>query len=230
MSVELVIFGFILMGVCAGFVYLFLRAFYRGSFINALIFKGVASLCFVIFAALNCFTNEISPSDVIIFVALCLGIVGDEVIALCQIFPKHDMRAFIGGGSSFLVGHLLYITSLILLGGVSWIAMIVTLLSLMALGGWYSKRRGFLAGDTKVMLTLYLGIVISFAAVAVGVFIKRPTFGTGLIAIGGLLFAVSDNILFAYKLGEKPKFRQNIALHVAYYLAQFSIAWSILFL
>ena len=47
------------------------------------------------------------------------------------------------------------------------------------------------------------------------------------VTLGGLLFTVSDNILFAYKLGEKPRFLQNIALHVAYYLAQFAIAFSI---
>ena len=79
----------------------------------------------------------------------------------------------------------------------------------------------------RLPLILYLGIVITVSAVAIGVLVKRGSVGAGLFVLGGLLFTVSDNILFAYKLGEKPRFLQNIALHVTYYLAQFAIAFSI---
>ena len=80
----------------------------------------------------------------------------------------------------------------------------------------------------KYSLMLYICVVIFMAATAIGVFFKQLTVGAGLFALGGILFAVSDNILFAYKLSENPKFKQNIALHVAYYLAQIAIAFSIL--
>ena len=80
----------------------------------------------------------------------------------------------------------------------------------------------------KYSLMLYICVVIFMAATAIGVFFKQLTVGAGLFALGGILFAVSDNILFAYKLSEKTKFKQNIALHVAYYLAQIAIAFSIL--
>lgn len=225
MSLELVILGIILMAICAGFVTLFLRAFYQKKFTNALIFKGIASLCFVIFGGVSCFTNELTPSTVIVFIGLCFGIFGDEIIALCQVFPEHDTKAFIGGGSLFLVGHVLYIASLFLLGKISWIALILSAVLIVALGGLYEKHRKFLSGDMKAPLTIYLGIVVFVTALAIGVFAKQGLLGAGLIALGGALFTVSDNILFAYKLGENSKFRQNIALHVAYYLAQFVIAW-----
>ena len=80
----------------------------------------------------------------------------------------------------------------------------------------------------KYSLMLYICVVIFMAATAIGVFFKQLTVGAGLFALGGILFAASDNILFAYKLSENPKFKQNIALHVAYYLAQIAIAFSIL--
>lgn len=230
MSLELVVLGIILMVICAGFVTLFLRAFYQERFTKALIFKGIASMCFVIFGAVGCFTNPLTASTVIIFIGLCFGIFGDEVIALCQVYPRYDKQAFIGGGSLFLVGHVLYIVSLFLLGKISWIALIISAVLIVALGGFYEKRRKFLTADMKAPLTIYLGIVVFVTALAIGVFVKQGIAVAGLLAIGGALFTVSDNILFAYKLGENPKFKQNVVLHVAYYLAQFAIAWSILFL
>ena len=100
----------------------------------------------------------------------------------------------------------------------------------MALSLVYEKYRKFLLGDMKIPLSLYLGIVIFMAAAAIGVFFNRFTLGAGFFALGGILFAVSDNILFAYKLGEKPRFLQNVALHAAYYIAQILIAFSIAWL
>ncbi len=230
MSTELIIFGFVFMAVCAGFVTLFLLAFHKKKYINALIFKGIASLCFIIFGAIICFNTQPTPSALIIFIGLCFGIVGDEVIALCQVIPKHDTLAFVAGGSCFLAGHVLYTISLLLVDRVNWILVVIFALLSIGLGGIYSKRKGFLEGRMKLPLTAYLGVVIIVTAVAVGLFAHRISLGAGLFALGGALFVVSDNILFAFKLGEKPFYLQNIALHIAYYLAQFSIAWSIAFL
>ena len=76
----------------------------------------------------------------------------------------------------------------------------------------------------------YLAAVAFMAATAIGAFFGRFTLGAGLFAAGGLLFTASDNILFAYKYGENPRFIQNILLHVFYYAAQILIAWSIAFI
>ncbi len=219
--------GLTLMAVCALFVRYFLGAYFEKQYGRALIFKGLASLCFVTLGGICCFTGNTSPTSLIIFIGLCLGIVGDEVIALCQLFPQHDSRAFIGGGSFFLVGHILYIIALVILGEVSWLLIFSAIAFISTLGGIYARKRKFLVGEMRLPLILYLGIVITVSAVAIGVLVKRGSVGAGLFVLGGLLFTVSDNILFAYKLGEKPRFLQNIALHVTYYLAQFAIAFSI---
>lgn len=224
---ELIACGFILMGLCAGSVLIFLKSFFDKKYIKALIFKGIASLCFVIFGALNCFYNNFSLTTLIIFIGLCFGIVGDEIIALCQIFPKSDSRAFVGGGIFFIVGHVLYILALFLIGKWSVAVLVLAFALVITLSATYEKRRNFLVGKLKKPLTLYLGLVLLLSAVTISVFCTHGTLGAGLFALGGIFFAISDNILFAYKLGEKPKFMQNIVLHIAYYLAQFSIAWSI---
>ena len=97
----------------------------------------------------------------------------------------------------------------------------------MALCLVYESKKKFFIGDMRISLILYISTVIFFASVGVGTFLRLGTLGSALLAIGGILFAVSDNILFAFKFSEKPKYIQNIILHVAYYLAQLAIAWSI---
>jgi uncharacterized membrane protein YhhN len=227
MTTPLIIFGIILSAICAGFIALFLKAFYDKPFVKSLVFKGIASACFVILGAITCFTGEISITKLLIFIGLCFGLVGDEVIHLCQGFPERDSLAFIGGGLFFLVGHLLYIPALLLLGGVNWISVLIAFAVLVSLRLVYAGRRRFLSGEMKIPLALYLGIVSFMACVAIGAFTERLTVGTGLFAVGGVLFALSDNILFAYKMGEKPRFVQNVLLHAAYYIAQILIAWSL---
>lgn len=230
MLLELIIFGLLLVLICAGFATLFLRAFYYKSFTKALILKAAASICFVILGAISAFSGELSATKLLIFIGLCFGIVGDEVIALCQVFPKYDIQAFIGGGSFFFVGHVLYIIALLLLGDTSWLTLIAAFLIASTISAAYTKRKGSLIPEMKTTLTLYLSVVVFVAATAMGAFFGRFTLGTGLFAVGGLLFAASDNILFAYKFGEKPQFVQNVLLHVFYYSAQLLIAWSIAYL
>ena len=76
----------------------------------------------------------------------------------------------------------------------------------------------------SLSITLQL---LLFAALGVAFFVGRPDIGRLLVALGGLLFVVSDNILFAYKFHDNTRFDRNIALHIAYYLAQLLIACSI---
>ena len=227
MSPELIILGLLLMLVCAGFVALFLRAFYYKKFTGALIFKGIASLCFVSFGLVNFLVNEFSWFRCLVFVGLCFGIVGDEVIALCQNFPKYDSLAFIGGGSFFLVGHFFYITALFTLGGVNVLSLIISFVLLAVLCLLYNHKRQFLVGNMKISLSLYLLVLVFVSSLAIGVFVEKGTVGALLFAIGGVLFTTSDNLLFAYKYGKEPRFLQNIALHATYYLAQILFAFSI---
>lgn len=227
MTTELIILGISLMCACALFVALFLRAFYFERFKKALVFKGIASICFVCLGALTCFTGNISRTSLLVFIGLCFGIVGDEVIALCQVCPKYDTPAFVGGGTVFLVGHVFYIVALLSFGKISWISIAMFFAVAVIVSFVYERKRRFLRGEMKLPLALYLGIVTFVGALAVGLLNARVTVGAGMFAVGGLLFATSDNILFAYKLGEKPRFIQNVALHVTYYLAQLLIAWSI---
>ena len=227
MKPELLILGFALMGISAVFVSLFLRAFYYKTFTKALIFKELASLCFVALGGGMYLSGEMSIPKILIFIGLCCGIIGDELIALCQVFPKKDKRAFLLGGVCFIIGHVLYLVALFWLGKINWIGLVLGAAILVTLGVLYERKKEFIVPELKRSSILYFTIVNLFATVAIGVFFGTFGLGFALFAIGGILFVVSDNLLFAYKYGKEPKFYQNIVLHVAYYLAQFAIAWSI---
>ena len=228
MWIDNIILGLALMAVCSLFVTFFLRAFYHKKFKKALLFKGLASLCFVILGAYNFFCQEFSWVNFIIFIGLCFGIVGDEIIALCQIFPKYDTQHFFGGGVCFIVGHLFYMAAMIMMNGINVIAVVASFIALVLLCMIYEDRKKFLVGKMKNSLKLYIAIVILFSAIGISTFLKRGTLGSALFALGGALFTISDNILFAFKFGARPRYRQNVSLHIAYYLAQFVIAWSII--
>ena len=230
MKLEMIILGFALMLLCSFFVTMFLKSFYHKRFKNAILYKGLSSLCFVALGAANLLFGGFSWIKLTIHIGLCFGIIGDEVLALCQIYPKSDLKYFLGGGVFFVVGHVLYILSMIFMGGPNIVALVVVFALICGLSLFYENKKKFFVGEMKNSLKLYISIVIFFAAMGISTFLKFGTLATGCIALGGILFAVSDNILFAFKFSSRPRYRQNVALHIAYYLAQFMLAFSILFI
>lgn len=227
MRTDTILVGLSLILVCAAIVVAFMRALYKEKYKHALLFKGLASLCFVAFGAYNFFSREFSWTTLAMLVGICLGIVGDEVIALAPIYPKRDAEYFIGGGTFFLVGHIFYIVALLMIAKFNALVVGGVFLVIALISALYGHRKDYLPAESRPKLMLYLGIVVTFASVAVGSFLVRGALCTAFFALGGILFVMSDNILFAYKYGKNPQFSQNIILHIAYYLAQFAIAWSI---
>ena len=128
------------------------------------------------------------------------------------------------------MGHLFYIAAMLTLNGTNFIAVAICFAILVILCVIYENRRKYLVGKLKNSLKLYISVILIFTALGVGTFIHRGTPGTALFALGGGLFTISDNVLFAYKFGNRPRYYQNVILHVTYYLAQFVIAFSIAYL
>ena len=227
MKPEILACALSLLILCAALVTLFLRAFYKVKFTKALIFKGLSSLCFIALGVICFVTGDYSLPKILILIGLCFGIIGDEILALCPIYPAHDSVHLIGGGVFFIVGHLFYMTAMIISGSISWGALLIAYAIILTLSFLYESKNRFYVGEMKVSLRIYMCVVVLFAAFGVAFFVGQPSLGRLFVALGGLLFAVSDNILFAYKLHDNTRFDRNITLHVAYYLAQMLIACSI---
>ena len=230
MKLELIILGFALMLLCSFFVTVFLKSFYHKRFKNAIHFKGLSSLWFVALGAAILLLDGFSWIRLMILIGLCFGVIGDEILALCQIYPKSDLKHFLGGGVFFVVGHVFYVASIIFIGGPNIITLPIAFAVACVISLLYENKKKFFVGEMKNSLKLYIGIVIFFAAMGIATFLKHGTLATACIALGGILFTVSDNILFAFKFSSRPRYRQNVALHIAYYLAQFALAFSILFI
>ncbi len=227
MKFETIILGLSLLAICSIFVTYFLKAFYNEKFKRALLFKGLSSLCFVTFGLINLLCTGFSLPKLLVFIGLCFGIMGDEILALCQIYPRHDTVHFIGGGMFFIVGHLLYMVAMLLMKGVSWPTLAISFTVILTLSFLYESKNRFFIAEMKYSLRIYMSVVVLFAAFSVASFAYRPTPDRALLALGGLLFTVSDNLLFAYKYHNSTRFSRNIILHIAYYSAQLLIALSI---
>ena len=227
MKTELIILALSLLASCSALVTFFLRAFYEKEFTKALVLKGLSSLCFVTLGLCDYIFGVFSLPKLLILVGLSLGIIGDEILALCQIYPSSDITHFIGGGTFFIIGHLFYMSAMLIMGNINVVALVISFVLMLALSFFYESKNKFYVGDMKISLRLYMSVVILFAAFGIGSFIGQPGIGRALIAIGGILFAVSDNLLFSFKLHDSTRFYRNIILHIAYYLAQMLIALSI---
>lgn len=219
--------GMVLLTVCCcGFAVLFMQKRTQEKHIEATILKGCAGLCFLCIGILAMLQNK-SPFTLLLVCGLACGLIGDELLALRKIRPaRHDLF-FISGAVAFAVGHLFYMAALagsqkhLLLYSVPVFAL------WMGLSGIYAHKREFRTGKMKILNTLYIGIVSCVSALAVTAAYLRPDAGSVLLALAGILFLISDNILSAFTFGNIKTRTMDIVLHVTYYAAQILIAWSI---
>ncbi len=110
---------------------------------------------------------------------------------------------------------------------ISIVALIISYAIIISASFLYESKNRFYVGDFRISLRIYICVVVLFSAFGIAFLVGSPSVGRLFLALGGVLFAISDNLLFAYKLHDSTRFYRNIALHVAYYLAQLLIACSI---
>lgn len=227
-------FFFTLAGLAALFVYI--REKLKGCTIKALIEKSIVSALFIAvgFSALYA-----SPSRCGLFVlaGLVCGILGDIWLDLKYIYPEDDAPYTFSGFISFAIGHVLFISGMLLDFGssvpgsklllVSVAAIVLgfaTVLSAPLMGLNYGKYRG--------ISLMYGPLLFGTALVSLLLCLTGGFENTGLLMmlVGGVLFALSDLVLSGTYFGEGKNRPVDIILnYVFYYGAQFTIALSILF-
>ncbi len=214
---------------CGAFMALFLRAFEREAYRRAVWLKGLASLCFVTLGLLFCRISGDRFSKLVLG-GLHLGLLGDVLLALRYVYAQRHDPLFLAGALSFAVGHALYLTALFGSGAPAWGVTLAFLAMGLAASAVYSKKRRVDAGRFQAAGMGYIALVVFLAAVACAVAVRRGSVGALLFALGGVNFAVSDNLLCAYCYGSARRTSVNWAVHVTYYAAQLLIAWSILWI
>lgn len=219
-------------GVVATGVFLYLRVKKGG--IVALYAKAVASLCFIstAFVATNANRDFLTFGSLMSF-GLVLALLGDVWLDLKWIYLQDKDAYLYSGFISFLLGHICFCVAIYmnydwtpLTLGISIAASIAISLGNLLMG----KPMKLHFGKFKFILFLYTAFLAMTMVSAIIAAIKTGFQKVWVVmAVGGILFTLSDAILSGMFFGENKNTKLNIfANHFLYYAAQFAMAATIL--
>lgn len=216
--------------ICYVFVTLYCRALIRKDADNAAFQKTFASLCFFLIGLIAILRNGTSPVAKLIFLGLIFGMIGDVLLVFRYRYEKGSRRYFqwfVLGTVAFFIGHLFYIWAAVRYMEISWPATIIYTVIGFALTWTYTKSREVDFGKRVVGGAIYLVFVVFMGACMFGSAVSLPNKSRMLMAIGGLCFALSDNMLVVHNFGPEHSIRRSVILHYLYWTAQLLFALSI---
>lgn len=202
----------------------------KKKFRYALTLKMLASLVFI-FAGVYCMQSCRDKIHAMFLVAgLIMGAVGDFFLNLQYVVKEKVQEVlFVVGAVAFLVGHVLYTISL--MPYVQELLLVSAILAVVVTGVLMSwvYRHIVAAPGLKIFGLFYVGALLIFIIAALGRYFTQPTSIASLIlALGGILFTVSDVVLFFDMFGKSRPWMRTANL-VLYYVAQLVIASSLLY-
>lgn len=231
----------IILGVIALVVFLKMRV--SASTAKAAMAKSFVSALFMSTAvsALLCsdaLASPIGKFSYFIIIGLLFGLFGDIWLDLKFVYkPDEDVHTF-AGFLAFAAGHILFIIGLIryFADGAKILYVILPLVLGIALGCATvlgAKLMKLEYGKFKVISMVYASILISMTLLSGSLALMNSfkVMTLNFMFVGGIFFLISDLILSGTYFGEdKNRPVDIITNHVTYYIAQFLIASSLLFL
>lgn len=212
-------------GIFAGF---FLAATKKKDYKSAFWLKGGASVCFVIAGLVFMGRCQDGRFALLVMLGLVGGILGDQLLALRFIYTKKHDLFFLLGMLAFAAGHICYIAALLGKEPASVkTALIYTAIGLVLSAAWIFGNKTKAPFKLMAPGGVYLLLLIFMGGCALGNALYNPGIGAWMLFAGGVMFALSDNILSVYSFTEGRSFGWNIALHALYYAAQMVIALSL---
>ena len=208
---------------------LFIKVEHEEKYLLADILKGSASLIFVLIGY-QAFLVTNNALNRLFLYGLIFGMIGDILLNLRYVFPKHGQKIFLVGILAFLIGHILYLLALIPQARHVWIWYCIAIGALAAICLLvYIFRTMEVKPAFKIFGVFYLGAVFIMTAIAIGIAIFVPNRRSILYAIGAILFTASDVVLIFNTFSGVTKFSMRIANLSLYYLGQILIACSMFF-
>ena len=206
--------------LCLGLAALFLYRESKGKYVEAVVLKGLASLCFVILGVLSSPGTHMAK---LIVAGLILGCIADVLLNLRWVFPKKGQLIFLVGILVFLSGHILYLAAVLPLSA-NWVicfaaGVVLTALLMVWIFKQITAEKAF-----KIFGIFYLGAIMLLNCVAVGNLITAPSAFTGLFAAGAVFFLVSDIVLILNTFGAETKQSLRVTNIGLYYIGQLLIA------
>lgn len=229
MSNALIFIGIILTLACATSAVYFMKAYYAKDYKLSVMLKGLSGVFFVLFGLVKVIysANNISWPMALVALALLLGLAGDELLALRHTYNDKYTFYFVIGALCFGAEHVLLMISVLLSSKINVLALVILFGIAFVLSLVYLKTRKTDAGPIQKSAIFYISLLSLMCSMMItrGIFdINLPNL---LMALGGVLFIVSDNVLLVYNFGEKRDWWLNEIVHIAYYGAQIMFGWAI---
>lgn len=247
---------FVALGALMLLLFLIVRNKHSGT--KAIVLKTVTSLCFVACALMAIAENaklDLLPAQLLVVFGLVAGLLGDITLDLriyfqskADVMPQFktdsENMTFVGM-SSFGMGHVAYIAAAVLVSGnykaLIWSGLVaVALATITMLVTTKVLKMQF--GKFFFISAAYAFLLAYFAAYCFFTLNSSPCAAhTACLVVGAVCFVVSDLILSTTYFSHSDKYNKSGALnpesrlfivtnHVTYYVAQFAIALSLLFI
>ena len=217
---------------------LYIREKLRAYSLKAVFWKSVVSMLFLVLAVDGWYgSGSQNIFGGFIVLGLICGLLGDVWLDLKYVYPQHDDPYTYAGFASFAVGHILFITGMLVCyypSGKPLYAILPFALAIMVSGGniLMEKAMKLHFGKMKLIVFGYGAILFSTVLVSGSLAMVHGWQITtlNLIFIGSILFALSDLVLSGTYFGGKERPVDIILNYLTYYPAQFLIALSLSFL
>ncbi len=212
--------------LCLAVAALFIRQERERHYGSAVILKGLASLCFVIFGVLGSAAAQDAGLARLTVAGLVLGCVADVLLNLRFVLEKAGQKIFLVGILVFLSGHVLYLAAVLprcvqplvcILAGVALTAIVMKWIFTKI-----TAKKAF-----KIFGVFYIGAIVILNCVAFGNLIAAPGAWSAVFFAGALLFFVSDVVLILNTFGRESRFSLRVTNLSLYYVGQLLIALSL---
>lgn len=229
----------LVLGIAATIAFLVVRVKEGG--VRALFLKALSSSLFVIVsvtAAAAVIGKELFSFALFVCVGLVFGLMGDIWLDLKWVYPKDGDRFTFAGFGAFMIGHLFFLAGLVSTYGdaekplymlLPFVIAVVIAVGIIVL----EKPMKMVYGKFKSITACY-ACILSFMTLLSGGLALMNGFKVmtlNMMFAGGVFFLISDLILSGTYFGEgKNRPVDVITNHTTYYIAQFVIAMSILFI
>lgn len=212
--------------ICLVIMSVFIYYEHKEKYVLAVILKGLASLCFVLFGVLCSIQALNMQFAKMVKIGLLLGLIADIMLNLRFVFKKNGKLVFLVGILVFLAGHVLYLCALI--PGYSY-ALVTTLagiiVSALVLKWIFTQIEAEKA--FKIFGVFYIGVIVVMNAFAIRNFILDSQMSNLIFLFGAISFLFSDIVLILNTFGKESKFSLRVTNLTLYYVGQLLIAYSL---
>ena len=230
---------FVIIGIALGLLVWYLISKCQKYDLKELFIKTGISVLFIVVALVASYSsNKFNLFNVFIITGLVFGLIGDILLDLKYIDLERTTGYTYGGFIVFGVGHILFISGLIMTyyksGGFLFIILSVVLDIILSIATIVLEKPLKLEYG-KLKLISFLYALCLFGSVSFGLFLAiQNSFSIvslNMFLIGAVLFAISDLVLSGTYFGKgKERPIDFILNYLTYYGAQFTIALLLLFI